>query len=356
MARPFRLWEKKRGERRTGSELLGNVGEALFSTVLFVLGAVSLTALLTTHLTNPDGGTYRPGFGFWLMVLVLGSFVLLGGGGALWTVFRVSVSAERRSVLARRAARLDLRGDTVPSPTAHPTIPSHDNLTNSPGVRLRYRLPVVQSPAWRLMMATVYCLIWNGSAAVLLVLTVRSHLTAHPQWFLTLFTIPFLGIGVWSILDLVRQLVIHTGIGPTNLEVSEHPLRPGGDYRVCLSQAGRLWLKTLTLNLVCEEAAMYRQGTDIRQETKTVFDRQIFRQTDFPIEPGMPFEHQCVLHIPPEAMHSFQSEHNAVNWRLVVRGEAESWPPYERCFPIIVYPTHDGLETGPGTADLAPHP
>ena len=37
-------------------------------------------------------------------------------------------------------------------------------------------------------------------------------------------------------------------------------------------------------------------------------------------------------------MHSFQSRHNVVRWKLVVRGEAEAWPMFERGFPIVVYP------------------
>lgn len=355
MARPFRLWGKKRGARRTGSELLGSVGEALFSAALFLLGVASLTALLAAHLTDPGGAPFRPGFGFWLMVLVLGSFVVLGGGGAIWTVFRVSVSAERRAVLTRRATSLDLTGETAAPPTAYPTVPSVANLVNSPGVKLRYRLPVVQSPAGRLIVATAFCLIWNGSASVLVGLVIHSLLSGRPQWFATLFTVPFLAIGIWSIYDFVRQMVIHTGIGPTNVEVSEHPLHPGGQYRVSLSQAGRLWLKVLTLNLVCEEVATYRQGTDIRTETKAVFDRQIFRRTDFRIEPGLPFEQECPLDIPEEAAPSFQSEHNAVNWKVVVRGTAEGWPPYERSFPIIVYPPHDGTESHRRAAAVPAH-
>lgn len=338
----FQVWGKKRGRRRTGSKLLGSLGEAMFFGVLFLLGAVSLTALLASHTMNPGSSPFQPGFGFWVMVMVLSSFVLLGGGGMLWTVFHVGASAERRNVLAQRAAKLD----PTREPTAHarrfPTIPSDANLTNSPGVKLRYRLPLVQATAWRLMLSTVFCLIWNGSAAVLVVLATNSFIDRRPEWFLTLFTIPFLIVGTRAIFDFVNQMLIHTGIGPTTVEVSDHPLRPGRVYGIYLSQAGRLNMLTLTLNLVCEELATYRQGTDIRTETKRVFDRQLLRQTGFTVQPGIPFEHQCTFEIPAEAMHSFQSEHNTINWRLAVRGEAETWPPYERCYPIVVYPAHGG--------------
>jgi len=349
--RLFRLWGKKRGNRRTGSKLVGTVGEALFLATLFILGCISLSALIASQTFSPSP-RFEPGFGFWVMVLVLGSFVLLGGGGVIWTVFQVGASAERRSALAKRAATIDLTGKVgVDRQEKLPCIPSDANLTNSPGVKLRYRLPVVQSPAWRLMFAAAFCLIWNASGAVLVVFAVKSFLAGRPEWFLTIFTIPFLVIGGFAIYDFARQMLIHTGIGPTNVEISDHPLRRGGKYDVYLSQAGRLWMKTLAFSLVCEEAATYRQGTDIRTERKSVFNRQVFRETDFSINPGIPFEHSCSIEIPGDAMHSFQSEHNAVNWKLVILGEADAWPSYERSFPIIIYPHHVGDKNNDGTAD-----
>lgn len=352
MARWLRVWEKKRGTRRTGSKLVGTLGEVLFSATLFVLGGVSLMALLASQAV-PSLQPFRPGFGFWVMVLVLSSFMLLGGGGVLWTWLHAGTSPERRSALAKRAAAFD---PTV-APSAQrprlPNIPSDANLTNSPGIKQRYRLPVVQSPAWRLMFATVFCVIWNISAGILVIVAVTGFLRTKPDWFLTIFTIPFLLIGGWSVYDFVRQWLLHAGIGPTNVEISDHPLQPGRGYPVYLSQSGRLTMKALAVNLVCEEAATYRQGTDIRIEQKRVFDRQIYRQTDFRIAPGMPFEHEFRLEIPPDAMHSFQSEHNAINWKLVVHGEADAWPPFERCFPMIVYPCNDGYENTDRTADRA---
>ena len=37
-------------------------------------------------------------------------------------------------------------------------------------------------------------------------------------------------------------------------------------------------------------------------------------------------------------MHSFQSPHNVVRWSFMVHGEPESWPAFERRFPLVVYP------------------
>ena len=51
-----------------------------------------------------------------------------------------------------------------------------------------------------------------------------------------------------------------------------------------------------------------------------------------------PFEAEVQLQLPSEAMHSFHSTHNAVSWRLVLRGVPKRWPAFERVFPVVVFP------------------
>ena len=101
--------------------MLGTLGEVLFSSAMFVLGILSLTALILSQNLSVSP-PFPPGFGFWVMVLVLSSFVLLGGGGVIWTVLHASAMRERRSSLARRAASLDLRGSAEASDLPAPSI------------------------------------------------------------------------------------------------------------------------------------------------------------------------------------------------------------------------------------------
>jgi hypothetical protein len=339
VARRFRLWGKKRGERRTGSKLLGSVGEALFFAALFFLGCLSLAAVVTTQLVHAVEGSSR--FSVWglsLVLLVTASFILIGGGGVILTVLHVGASAERRSAMARRAANIELLSNTLPSTKEYPNVPRDANLTNSPGVTLTYRLPIVQSPIWKLAAATAFCLVWNSIASVLLVLAIDSHVSGKPEWFLTLFVVPFVAIGVWAVYYFARQFLIHTGIGPTSVEISDHPLQPGKRYSVYVSQAGRLSVQSLELLLACEEEATYHQGTDVRTDVQRVYEQRVFCREDFEIMPGIPFEHECELRIPHRVMHSFKSNYNAIQWKLVVKGNARGWPIYERSFPVVVYP------------------
>ncbi len=339
MARIFRLWEKKRGDRRTGSQLVGGLGEALFFGILFLLGAMSLAYLVVSRVVSSTPQLYQPGFGFWLMVLVMVSFTLIGGSGVILTVLQVGTSVERRSAMARRAEGIDLISEALPSQRAFPNVPRDANLTNSPGIRLAYRLPVTHSGPWILFAATAFFLVWNGITAVLAMVAAKSHVAERPDWFLTIVVLPFVVIGIWATYYFVQQMMLHTGMGPTTVEISDHPLVPGRTYQLFLSQAGRLRVRSLELFLVCEEETTFRQGTDIRTERCRVLCESILLREDFKIEPSKAFECECKLPVPKGVMHSFRAKHNAVHWMLLARGQAKSWPAFERSFPVVVYPT-----------------
>ena len=341
MARWIRLWEKKRGRRRTGSNLLGSVGEALFFVVLFLLGSCALVALIASVVTGPWPANY---WILWLSVLVLASFILIGGGGVVYTVLQVGTSAERRAALAKQAADIDLLSQTMPSSRDYPAVPRDANLTNSPGTMLAYRLPIAQSPGWRLFAAATFCLISTAVGSVFLVLAVRSHLTGRPDWFLTIFMLPFVALGGWSIYYFLTELILTTWVGPTNLEISDHPLYPGQQYEIYLTQAGRHGVSSLQVLLVCDEETTYHQGTDIRNDRQRVYQRRIFRREQISLQPDKPFQQRCRLEIPCDAMHSFQADHNCVQWKLVVEGRAKGWPDYMRSFPIVIYPRAGGRE------------
>ncbi len=338
VTRSIRVWEKKRGHRRTGSQLVGSVGEALFFGLLFVLGIVCLASVLTSQIVHPTPSIYEPGFGFWLMVLVLASFIVTGGWGVIHTVMHVGTSVERRSAIVRRAARIDLIRDALPSAKDYPNIPRDAHLTNSPGVNLAFRLPVASSSTWKLWFATAFCLVCSGLTSVLIVVAVNSHLRRSPEWFLTAFLVPLVLINVWSVIYFVRELWTQARVGPTCVEIDGHPLRPGMEYAIFLSQAGRFTFKSLEMALLCTEEATYHQGTDIRTESRVVRELSLFQLASVPVEPRAPFEIRQSVRIPDDAMHSFQSSHNAVRWTLVVRGEPDGGPQFARSFPVIVYP------------------
>jgi hypothetical protein len=331
--------------------LAGTVGEAAFFGSLFLLGTISLATLLTSQAVSPDPDFFTLGLGAWLVLIVLASLILIGGGGFILTVLEVGASAERRSAFVRRAGDLDLLREVRQQGREYPAIPRDTNLINSPGVRLKYRLPGLESPGWTLAAAALTCLLCVGIATVLIALAVHGFQSPPYPWALAAFLIPFTAVTAWSIHYFVRQLLLHTGIGPTSVEISDHPLFPARTFHVYLVQSGRLKVKRLTVELACEEEATFRQGTDIRSERRVVYRDVFVTREDFEIEPAMPFEVEGCFRVPERAMHSFFGAHNAIHWKLVVRGEFVDWPLCERSFPVIVYPLSPAEESLHGPAD-----
>jgi len=121
---------------------------------------------------------------------------------------------------------------------------------------------------------------------------------------------------------------------------------------VLLAQGGTGTIQSLTLSLELEEQATFRQGTDTRTEHSVVWRQPVAAFHDVSAAPHARFEARAVVEIPSDSMHSFTSAHNAVRWRLVVRGTPERWPAFSRIFPVVVFPP-DAEVPEPPTRQLA---
>jgi hypothetical protein len=340
MARYFRLWGKKRGQRLSGWWIVGSVGEAIFFASLFLLGVMALTLVIAWQLVAPEMQVYRVGLGFWLLVIASGSFIVIGGTGFLLRVWQLWASDERRLAVARKAGDIDLagRGKKGKSPPTPPTIPNLASITDSPGVRLTYRLPNTQNVLGVMLIGSLFTLSWNTMVAVFAGIAFSAHAQGRPRWFLTFSLIPFATAGYFAsrwFFRLFRQL---TGVGSTTVEINELPLVPSRIYEICVVQHGHLVFKHVRVSLICEEEATFHQGTDLRLERKIVYSQTILEQGRCRVEPGRPLELRAEFKVPVNAMHSFQSAHNAIHWKILVEGDAKRWPSFCRSFPVIVYP------------------
>jgi hypothetical protein len=274
-------------------------------------------------------------------LLIPVSFVIIGGGGLVYTLLQWNASIERRALFAQRAARLDLF-DVAGGDRNFPAVPTDSHVTNSPGTTLAYRLPAAASTSLRLVAVAMATLLWNGIAAIFVVMAVGSMVRGEPDWMLTVLVLPFVAIGLGLLVYFARLVMIAAGVGPTWIEVSDHPLAPGRKYDALISQAGRLKMNSLEMWLACDEKATYRQGTDTRTETRRVYHQRCFAQKEFEIQQALPFEGRSQIEVPEAAMHSFAANHNEVSWKLVVKGSVVGWPDYERVFQIVVSPASNG--------------
>lgn len=340
LARRFRFLGKKRGNRRTGSRIAGTIGEGAFFSGLLLIGFLSLTALVASQaILIPGVPASSPGSGLWLGIIVATSLALIGGGGFLRTVVNFGTSVERRTALAQKAVATAMPVDSrIAAAGKFPTVPLQETLFLSPGTELRYRLPLVASPVWGLLAYLAHGMLWNGLFMAMIVTTVKGFQAGQPRWVATLLLFPLAYFAVRTTHAFLERLVETTSIGPTSAEVSNLPLMPGGEYELCVLQAGRGKVKSLETRLVCEEEATFCQGTNVRTERRAVYDKRLFRLKDLAIRPDEPCRHIEDFVVPRDAMHSLNLTNNAIHWRLVVDGRMQGGTAFRRSFPVVVYP------------------
>lgn len=290
----------------------------------------------------------------WPVALIPASLLAVGVWGIVASLMQVATSAERRSMVSAKALRLDpLRESPETSPVkqatdassvAVPAVTHSGGDASAPpqpvgsGAQQPYRLYPHGATAWRVAGLFLVCGIWNTLLAYFCVVASRQFLRDDLP-LLALVLVVMLGlVGVWLAFHLVREFWQRRGIGPSQLEVSEHPLAVGGTYRAYFLQIGRMQLESLAVLLVCEESASYQQGTDSRTEVLTVYQQQLRLWRGLNIEPGQPFEADLNFAIPESAMHSFRSPHNEVRWLLCVRGKTEQQQVIDRRFTLRVRP------------------
>jgi hypothetical protein len=283
----------------------------------------------------------------WLMLAVPAAFISIGGGGLIYSILTWGKSTERLAATAQTTPGLDFFMPPAKNapPDPFPNVPNPQQSNDSPGTFLAYRLPA-GTAGWSLVATAVVCVLWNVAVAVFVRMDVQSFQRGEPDWWLTIFIVPFAIVGVGFLVLLARALLIETGIGPTLVEISAHPLTPGGKYDIYISQAGQMEIKSLAVKLVCEETATYRQGTNTRKATRRVFERVLVTAESLALGRALPFEARAHLEVPGDAMHSFKAAHNRIDWKIVVKGAVTRWPDFERSFPVIVRPGQDGERRG----------
>lgn len=277
----------------------------------------------------------------WPVALIPASLFGLGVFGIVASLMQVATSAERRSLVAVKAARLDPSRE---SPVESGVLPKNNQEELGPGARYPHRLRAVGTAGWRMAGLMFVSAIWNVLLSYFVYVASLQYLRGDPPW-LALGLVVLLGmVGIWLAFNLIREFWRRRGIGQTQLEISEHPLALGSEYQAYLLQTGRMQLAVLSVELVCEEAASYRQGTDSRTSTEVVYRKELRKWRGLRVEPSQPFEVDFSFTIPRTAMHSFHSPHNQIRWMLLVQGETSRNQQVFRQFALKVRPPQQRVD------------
>jgi hypothetical protein len=150
------------------------------------------------------------------------------------------------------------------------------------------------------------------------------------------------GFGLFGLLIFVLgiKLFLMTRIPETIVEVDNMPVRLGESFQLTIRQPGPIRLKSLRVNLVCEQITtrkVQRAG-----ETKTDTDRRIVHQTNVLDlkETGAGHGEQVIAHatvnVPADVRLADIEGRKAITWRLEVWGRVRGWVGFGHPYVIQV--------------------
>lgn len=368
----LRPWSKKRGDRTLATQLGALATETVYYTSVLMVGVFGLSLVLALRfapsrmpsLPQIPGSSGAPPLhtpiAAWIFGILFLAAILVGAGRLLYRLIRESSSSEYRHVLASRAGRF--RGKTIDfvsledegfrprndsdDPAKMPGVPSISSATESPGERLRYRLAPA-SASVDLLGITSLALIWNSSWFVLVAIAVSGLVRGIVRPFLICLLVPSGLIGWWLFRKMIGRIRSSAGVGPTVVEISDHPLHPGETYDLYVCQWGRMKLRRLSVRLVCEEETCYRQGTDVRTERHEAMSIELGSMKNLQVDPHNAAEQQLQVSLPTGVMHSLCGRHNAIRWRIEIQGKSRQWPSFCRSFPVVVHPPPPPIRRSP---------
>ena len=175
---------------------------------------------------------------------------------------------------------------------------------------------------------------WNGIVSVFLVQVVKGFQSGSPEWFLTIFMIPFVLIGLGLIIAIPWTLLALTNPVP-KLIVDQDAIPLGGTLALRWALEGKPdRIKTFSLRLAGTESATYSRGTDTVTDTSEFLSIPILETS----EASRMADGRTELEIPISTMHSFESSNNKVVWSIELTADIPKWPDIKASFPIEIVP------------------
>ena len=335
----FKILGKKKGLRQSGSRRWAVAGEVLFAIGLLGIGLMLATALTVVQWTQSDPGSwYFSRFDLAVWGIVVLGLVVIGLTRVLIILWRVGASAERRGAIVSRARDVELLNQIADVHRQFPHVPFERRQLALRGDRLKFRLTARGATRLQVVMVGGLTGLFLLISTALVTLVIDASRRQGIDWIGAVLSLFLCLVTGWWIWQFFRTLLQQTAIGPTELEISDLPLAAGGSYQVFLSQPARLRIRLLDLVLECEEQATFRQGTDVRTETRVVYQQRLFRKRGLDVRRAHPYQTTFRFELPAELMHSFLSANNRIAWRIRFTCDVKGWSAVERTFPVTVFP------------------
>jgi len=269
---------------------------------------------------SPSEAVLKRGLHLGLLVgLIPLPFLAVGVGGLVHTIRR------KKGKLKSTTKEWTPEGGA----TSAGDIPVRDTAGLGPVVlKARY------SPLVKLLGIIAFAAFWNGIVSIFVYQVVQAFRQGHPDWFLTLFMIPFVLVGLGAIVFVFHQFLAL--FNPrVRLELSPARIPIGSAAELGWRFSGRTGvISQLKITLRGREEATYRRGTKTHTDKKTFYELELVSSTQSSeIASG-----QVGLIVPQDTMHSFEAKNNKIIWELEVHGDIAKWPDVKERFKITVTP------------------
>lgn len=190
------------------------------------------------------------------------------------------------------------------------------------------------SPAKVLAFILLFAVFWNGVISVGLSSMLRGSHSNPLNWFLLLFMVPFVLVGLALVGAVVYFFLALFNPRP-RITITPGAVPLGGALRIEWELNGRTdVLRSFDLRLQGSEEATYRSGKNSTTDKNVFADLEIAATT---VAQEMRSGTGGVT-IPANLMHSFTSTHNKIIWSIRVHGEIARWPDLQEEFAVTVLP------------------
>ncbi|MCF6312201.1 MAG: DUF3592 domain-containing protein [Verrucomicrobiales bacterium] len=175
-------------------------------------------------------------------------------------------------------------------------------------------------------------LFWNGIVSVFLVQAVKGFQSGKGEWFMALFLVPFVLVGLVMIAVFLYQLLSLTNPKPV-ITLRPGIFQPGKTSEIAWkvsSNAERIQHFKIVLWGV--ESATYRRGTKTHTSREVFYVHSLFESTmHSDIRSGtVQFE------LPVDVVPTLSTGNNAIEWELRVEGDIPRWPDIQDKYVVEV--------------------
>jgi hypothetical protein len=190
------------------------------------------------------------------------------------------------------------------------------------------------SPVGKVFGTLFFAIFWNGIVSVFVWQAWKTWQAGNPDWFLTIFMVPFVLVGV-AAFGAVGYMALALANPRPRITLASGRIRLGEPLRIDWRFTGQSSRLThLRIFIEGREEAIYRRGTD------THTDREVFATFDL-IDTANDWEiprGSAEITMPDDTMHSFSAPSNKIIWEIKVAGEIARWPDVNQNFPIQILP------------------